>query len=508
MAPNGKRLLINAGSNTAAFLATLAVSFVLAPIVLRALGDVRFGAWAFAESFIAYLTLFDMGVAAALVRFVPRALARDDHAELGRLYSASLLFFAAGSIIAAVIGVAFAYFALPRFFTDPVFADEFRGLFMTLVGSFSVTLPLSVYPAMLDGLGRFTFKSLVRTSVLLIRVPLTLAAIRTEHRLLNLGFVIAGCSVVEHLILAAGVFHWLPDLRCKPRTIDRATIKQVAAYSRDAMAAMFAGRLAFHTDAFVIAPFLGAGAITLFSFPAKLVEMGKSVLRSATTTLTATFSSLEAAGDHDRLRTTFLAGSRAAWYASLPVQAGLFVLGPTFLRLWIGPDFATQGMSTLFSLNSVLSLAIAQSVASRVLYGTGKLRAFAWATLADGIANLILSVALVGPYGIFGVALGTAIPHAIFCVSIVAHVCRSLEVSRSQYINQMVRPIVAILLPMLMWSFLAARGIQSWIELFTAGSVGIVAYTLCVLFFEQQTLRLNRQRDTRPADPLPMRRAG
>ena len=89
MAPNGKRLLVNAGSNTAAFLATLAVSFVLAPVVLRALGDVRFGAWAFAESFIAYLTLFDMGVAAALVRFVPRALARDDHAELVRLASSS-----------------------------------------------------------------------------------------------------------------------------------------------------------------------------------------------------------------------------------------------------------------------------------------------------------------------------------------------------------------------------------------------------------------------------------
>lgn len=78
MSADRRRLLLNAVSNTAAFAATLAVSFVLAPIVLKALGDARYGAWSFAESFVAYLTVLDMGVAAALVRFVPRAVARND----------------------------------------------------------------------------------------------------------------------------------------------------------------------------------------------------------------------------------------------------------------------------------------------------------------------------------------------------------------------------------------------------------------------------------------------
>lgn len=508
MAPNGKRLLINAGSNTAAYLATLAVSFVIAPIVLRSIGDARYGAWSFAESFVAYLTMFDMGVAAALVRFVPRSLKNDDHEELTRLYSASLLFFTAGAVIALAIGVAFAWLVLDRFLFDSELHVEFRGLFLILIGNFALSLPLSVYPAILDGMNRFTFKSGVRTCVLLIRVPLTLAVLRTENRLINLGFVIAGCSLVENVILAAGVFHWLPGLRCRASSIDRATIHQIAIYSRDAMAAMFAGRLAFHTDAFVIAPFLGAGAITIFSFPAKLVEMGKSVLRSATTTLTATFSSLEAAGDFGRLQATFLVGSRAAWYAALPVQAGIFLLGPIFLRLWIGPEYAAKGTPVLYALNSVLSLSIAQSVASRFLYGTGRLREFAGATLADGLGNLVTSLILVAPLGIFGVALGTAIPHAIFCVCIVVYVCRLLEMSWRQYVRQIMCPVASTAMPAAMWYLWAARGIDSWPALIIAVAAGVAVYAMCILTVERIRLGLKTRRGTPPANPLPLRRAG
>jgi O-antigen/teichoic acid export membrane protein len=505
MASENRRMLINAASNTAAFAATLAVSFVLAPIVLNALGDARYGAWSFAESFVAYLTLFDMGVAAALVRFVPRALARNDENELTRLYSASLLFFTCGAIVALGIGLIFAFVVLDRFLVNAQFHDQFRGLFVILIVNFAVTLPLSVYPAMLDGLNRFTFKGVIRTCILLLRIPLTLAVIRTDNRLVNLGYVILGCSVLEQMVMAVGVHQWLPALRFQPRQIDRKTIKEIAAYSRDAMAAMFAGRLAFHTDAFVIAPFLGAAAITPFSFAAKLVEMSKAILRSATTTLTATFSSLEAAGAHDRLRDTFLIGSRAAWYAALPVQLGLFLLGPSFLKLWIGPQYAASGAPVLFALASVLPLTIAQSVASRVLYGTGRLRAFAVATLADGVANLALSILLVGPLGIFGVALGTALPHAVFCLAILMLVCRLVNASLIAYLRQIVCALAATFVPAAVWAATNWRGIDGWLMLFGSGIVGMGAYVLLVVIIEYQ---FKMPRGKPQADPLPLRRAG
>ena len=57
-----------------------------------------------------------------------------------------------------------------------------------------------------------------------------------------------------------------------------------------------------------------------------------------------------------------------------------------------------------------LGLAMAQSIAARILYGVGKLRLFARVVLAEAVINLVLSVLLVVPFGIEGVAFGTRFP--------------------------------------------------------------------------------------------------
>src|SRR5947199_10659761 len=103
-----RALAVNAASNTLGLLAQLAVSFVMAPIVLRALGDARNGVWTFVESFLAYLMLFDLGIAASLVRFVPRHVANTDRAGLNRGFSACLTFFVGLAAVAFVAGVVFA----------------------------------------------------------------------------------------------------------------------------------------------------------------------------------------------------------------------------------------------------------------------------------------------------------------------------------------------------------------------------------------------------------------
>lgn len=480
-----RTLVRNACGNTAAFAAQAAAAFVLTPFVLRTLGDVRFGAWSFVESFIAYLTLFDLGMAAALVRFVPRRLTAGDRAGLDRLYSASLLFFAAGAAVALALGLAFDWYLLDRFLCVPGRGEEFRWLFRILVLNFAATLPLSVYPAMLDGLGRFEFKGAVRIGVLALRVPLTLAVLRSASPLLALAAVVTACNLLEHVLLAIRVRRCLPALRFRPRDVDGRTVREVAGYSAHAFTAMVAGRLAFHTDAFVIGPVLGPAAITVFSIPAGLVERGKAALRSATMTLTSAFSALESSGDAAGLRATFLSATRWAWYAALPVQAGLLLLGHAFLSLWVGRGHADVCAPVLCALASVLSLSAAQSVASRVLYGTGQLRGFVGAAVLEGVANLVLSLALVGRFGVAGVAWGTAIPHAMFCLTVISLVARRCDIRFADYFAQVVRPLILATPLAGAWAWAAWFGITRWLELIAIGAGGLAVYVALVLVVER-----------------------
>ena len=60
---------------------------------------------------------------------------------------------------------------------------------------------------------------------------------------------------------------------------------------------------------------------------------------------------------------------------------------------------------------------LSQAASTRVLFGLGKHQTVAKITMIEGIANLILSIALVHPLGIVGDALGTAIPLSFTCIA-------------------------------------------------------------------------------------------
>ena len=121
---------------------------------------------------------------------------------------------------------------------------------------------------------------------------------------------------------------------------------------------------------------LGWAAITPFKFANQLVDLARMLLRSTTVTLTPAISASEARGDLRPVRDYFLHGTRLVLYAALPIQAGLLILlGKPFLAIWLpGPNVAEPAGPTLWVLAATLSLTIAQSVASRVLYGMGRIR--------------------------------------------------------------------------------------------------------------------------------------
>src|SRR5205085_4250318 len=138
--------------------------FFLTPVTLKALGDTRYGAWSFVESFIAYMMLFDLGVAASLVRFVPRLLTTEDRAGLNRTFSACFTFFLGAAALAVLVGGLVLTAGLESVLTVPAeLKGEVRWLFLMLVGNFAVTLAFSVFPAVLDGLQAFVAKSMART---------------------------------------------------------------------------------------------------------------------------------------------------------------------------------------------------------------------------------------------------------------------------------------------------------------------------------------------------------
>src|SRR5439155_22239707 len=91
-------------------------------------------------------------------------------AGLTKLVSACLAVFAAAAACVLVLGSALVPFVGPGLERKLGEPGDVAPYMLLMVANLAVTLPLSVFPTILDGLQRFAAKSTVRLAFLLLRV--------------------------------------------------------------------------------------------------------------------------------------------------------------------------------------------------------------------------------------------------------------------------------------------------------------------------------------------------
>jgi len=480
-----RSLLLGAATNWAAFAATLVVSFFLAPYLIQHLGDARYGVWCVVESILAYFTLFDLGIAACLVRYVAKFHATAERTELNKLVSACLIIFAIAAVAVLLLGSALVPFVAPGLERKLGEPGDIAPFMFLMLANLAITLPLSVFPTILDGLQQYAVKSAVRLVFLVIRVTGIVYVVETTPGLWSLAVVFTITNLLEHAVMALLAFRFLPGLQLSRRIVDRETLHRVKGYSVDAFLAMLAGRITVQTGAIVVGGFLTVAAAAHYAIASRLIELAKNLLRSATTTLTPAVSEREASGDFDGVRRVLLDGTRWVLYLVLPIHLGMLFFGKPFLTRWIGgPEYATWCFPVVAILSATLTIGVAQSVASRILYGMGKLRLFARLALVEAAVNLGLSLLLVGPYGLVGVAIAVAVPNVLFCLFVIGYACFVLEVRASRYLlASWLRPLSAAFVPALVWWFVTPAD-PTWLGIALGIMMGLVPFALVVAAIE------------------------
>jgi len=188
----------------------------------------------------------------------------------------------------------------------------------------------------------------------------------------------------------------------------------------------------------------------------------------------------------DELREMFLRWSKVA--LSLSIMAGLFliVLGPRFIGWWIAPDFERPSCQVLqILIVSSFAFLPVRGVALPILMGLGKPRMPTIAFVAAGLLNFALSALFARPFGLAGVALGTAIPNVLFAGFVLDLACRELDITVSSYARYVV-PRAALgavpILALLLWCKLGLQ-VASIVGLAAAGSAMMLLFGLTWILF-------------------------
>src|SRR5262249_5565007 len=134
---------------------------------------------------------------------------------------------------------------------------EARLALLVLGANLVLGLPLGVFPATLDGLGRFPAKVTVRV-VCSIGQAIGLGFLCRSRScdLPTVGLFITVSNLVQFFLYALLVRHYLPELRFRFGLVDRGTLRMIRGQTVSAFVVLVAARVSYQTDSLVIGAFL------------------------------------------------------------------------------------------------------------------------------------------------------------------------------------------------------------------------------------------------------------
>ena len=423
------------------------IGFFLSPFVVHRLGTALYGVWVLSVAIAAYMSLLDLGLRGAIMRYVSRGHATGDHEESSKVLSAALALRLGMSGISLIGSAAIAY-AAPVFFHMPPELSTAARLTIFLAGvNVGLSLIFGVFGGVLMALHEFATGSAVTMVQTVLRAVGIVVILMTKHGIVAMAGWDVIVQITTGILQARLCFAKYPELQvlfCKPAgTI----LRQLWSYSSYVILVHVGAQLTYYSDNMVVGNALSTTSVAFYSIGGSLTEYLRQIVVSLTSMITPVASSLDATGDRERLRQLFLKGTIAAYLIGLPIAVALFFRGQTFIGLWMGKEFAPVSGQVLQILVLAQFIAIGNFAGGGILFGTGKHGIAAYWTLGEGVANLILSVVLVRRIGVMGVAWGTTIP-ALFLHLFLRpqYVCRVVEMPLFTYLRQSwVRCFVAAL---------------------------------------------------------------
>ncbi len=421
------QILKNISSSWFALGVNILMGIFLSPFILHRLGDTAFGIWVLIFSVTGYYGIFDFGIRSSIIRYVSKYTATRDVEEVSRLINSAMFTYTGVGALSMLVTLLGCLYIDRLFHIQPGFQSTARWLLFLAGGSVALGFPLGVF--------------------------------------LNRGYgLLTAAAITVGLPLVASVIRAIIALRALPVTfswkyVDRKAFRQMANYSGITFMIIVGSRLRFKTAALVIGTFLSSAAITYFYAGSRLVDYAGEVVSSLAQIFVPMLSQSDASGNTDRLRKIFVAGNRACAFTTFPITAVFVILGKSIIEVWVGQKYVAQGYPVLLILIIPYTVMLIQSASGRVLYGMSRHGKLAIATLIEGVSNLLLSILLVRHYGIFGDALGTAIPLAgTYLLFMPYHLCSLLGVRVWTFLRQayllplmLCTPLLIVLLLMQRW---------------------------------------------------------
>jgi O-antigen/teichoic acid export membrane protein len=477
-----RRVLLSTLSNYVAKGLTLSVWFFLTPYLVHRLGASDYGLWVLVGSVVSYGSLLDLGIAPAVTKYVAQYVEQKQFDHLRDLVSTAVWLYAGLGLLAILASAALAPI-FPHLFALPV-EQHAMGRWLVLLSGIGLglALPAAITSAVLQGLHRFELANLISVIGLALFTATTIIAMALGWGLIGMVALNIPVTIITQLPALWLVHRAAPSLRLGLRRPRRQLIRTVFSFSSALVVTNLAGRVRTQTDEIVIGASLPLASVTPYAIARRLSGIPQILTYQFIKVLMPLASRLNAADERRQLQALYLTSARLTLALDVPLVCGLIVLGGAFLAIWVGPQYASAApLLTVLAIAGLIDASMWPALS--ILQGMGRHRPIALFAVGSGVANLLLSIWLIRPLGVMGVALGTLIPTTIECFFfMMPYALRVNGISWREAWSAYLAPSTLPAVPMLITLY-TLRALLHPSTYLAIGAVGLIGVGVYALFY-------------------------
>jgi O-antigen/teichoic acid export membrane protein len=500
-----RRAVLNTLSNVGGTVFTLAIGFVLTPFVLHRVGATDYGLWMLAVSLVSYGALLDFGVANAVTKYVAAHRRHEDHERLRGVVATGLVIFLAAGAIVILASLALAS-VLPSLFEIPAGDESTARWLVVLAGlGVAVSLPTATTLAVLRGLQRFDLVNAVSVVGTALYAGVVVLILLLGGGVVEIVAANVPLQLAMQVPMVIAIRRSAPELKLGLRGATRELGRAVASFGAAQFVISVSAQARIRAPEAVIGAVSPAARLTPYSIARRLGEMPYMLSDQFITVLMPLASALHAGNERARLRAVQIASTRVALAITLLVGVPVVVLAGPFLSAWVGPEYADNA-ELVWILAGAGVAAVVGWPSGAILTGMGRNRMLALFTASSALLSIGLSVALIGPLGLTGAALGVLIGTAAETFGLaVPYALRVTDARLRSFAASGVLPAVVPALPSLALLLFLREEVDpaSLVAIAGVALLGAATYAACYLSLpwtglEREPVRALMSRCVRP----------
>jgi O-antigen/teichoic acid export membrane protein len=385
------------------------VGLLYTPFMIHTMGQSEYGLYALVASVISYLTILDLGLGNAVIRYTAKLRAENKTDEQYEMFGTFIILYSIIGVVALVAGVGLLCNLDIIFENTMTLLEVERAQIMMvlLIFNLCVTFPMSIFGSIITAYEHFVFPRIVNICRIILNTLVMVCLLKMGYKAIALVIV---QTIFNILSLFLNYIYCKKQLRIKVvfRRFKWSFLKEVGIYSFWIFLNVIMDKIYWSTGQFVLGAIVGTTAVAVYAVSIQLQTMYMQFSTAISSVFLPKVTAIVTTTNDDRIISDlFIRTGRIQYIIMSLIFFGFIVFGRQFIQLWVGTGYEEVYLICILFFASLL-VPLIQNLGISVLQAKNqmKFRSILYVTIA--VLSLIFQIIFAKKYGGIGCAIAVS----------------------------------------------------------------------------------------------------